>query len=361
MDIHPLFEDLHFFQSNFGIVIGSIGLIVLWIVLTLFIRRGRRDVSLLASAIRRPLTLGLSAALYLGWFARFLAKYSDRADVSISLKLSATITIIAIGWALIRLGQTVLRSKRFRKWLKFEDPKDEAMLITLLDRIYTIGMIVITSAALMVTFGVSSTAVATLLGGAGIGIGFGTQQISQNFLSGFMLFFNRPFKEGDWISTSGLEGTVESIGWYHTRLRTFDRRPLYIPNAVFATSPIENPGQMYNRRIKASISLRYEDLPRVGAITLQIREMLEQHPNIDENQIILVNFNEWDASSINIMVYCFTRTTNWKLWLDQQQEIFLKIADIVRVADADFAFPSTTLYPAPNTKGNDSSNLLNFH
>ncbi len=350
MGAHPLFQDLHFFQSNLGIVIGTIALIALWLVLSLLIRHGHRGTALLATAIRRPLTLGLSAALYLGWLTRYLAQYSDRADVSASLMISATITIISIGWAVIRLGQTVLRSNRFKTWLRLDDPKDEAMLITLLDRVYTIVVIVITTAALMVTFGVSSTAVATLLGGAGIGIGFGTQQISQNFLSGFMLFFNRPFKEGDWISTSGLEGTVESIGWYHTRLRTFDRRPLYIPNAVFATSPIENPGQMYNRRIKASLSLRYEDIPRVGEITGKIRTMLEQHPDIDENQIILVNFNQWDSSSINVMVYCFTRTTNWKLWLDQQQEIFLKMADIVQSSGADFAFPSTTYYPAPNSK-----------
>ena len=146
------------------------------------------------------------------------------------------------------------------------------MLISLLDRLFTIAAIVAVAAGLMVTFGISTTAVATLLGGAGIGIGFSTQQISQNFLTGFMLYFNRPFKEGDWISTDGLEGTVEEIGWYHTKIRTFERRPLYIPNSVFATKPIENPGRMYNRRIKASISLRYQDIPLIDEITTNSRD-----------------------------------------------------------------------------------------
>ena len=113
--------------------------------------------------------------------------------------------------------------------------------------------------------------------GAGIGIGFGTQQISQNFLSGLMLFFNRPFAEGDWINVSTFEGTVERIGWYHTQIRTFDRRPLFIPNSLFATTPIENPGRMYNRRIKEEIGLRYEDIGQIAEVVREVKTMLRQH------------------------------------------------------------------------------------
>ena len=237
-----------------------------------------------------------------------------------------------------------------RRWIQIDDQQDEAMLINVLSRLYTILVLLIATAAFMVNFGIPSAAIATVLGGAGIGFTFATQQISQNFLSGFMLFFNRPFKEGDWISANNLEGTVEKIGWYYTRIRTFERRPLHIPNSVFATTPITNPGQMYNRRIKANISLRYEDLDRIQGITEEVKAMLEQHPDIDHNQIILVNFNAWDASSINMMVYCFTDTTVWKEWLDIQQRIFLEIAAIVKRSGADFAFNCTTLYPAPDVK-----------
>ena len=139
---------------------------------------------------------------------------------------------------------------------------------------------------------------------------------------------------------------MESIGWYYTRIRTFDRRPLHIPNSIFATKPIENPGQMYNRRILANISLRYEDIDKVAGITNQVKEHLKHHPQIDQNQTILVNFNQWDTSSINLLVYCFTETTVWKEWLEIQQDVFLKIGEIVRQAGADFAFPSTTIYPS---------------
>ena len=356
---HPLFGELDFLHSNEGVLIGTVALGILWITLTVLERRGRRMGSVVSRTIKLPLMLGLAAALYCGWLTELVEASTNKINSLASARLSASITILAISWAAIRLGHTVLRSRRFEDWLQVEDPKDEAMLISLLDRLFTIAVVVLCGAALMVTFGVNSTAVATLLGGAGIGIGFGTQQISQNFLSGFMLFFNRPFKEGDWISTTGLEGTVESIGWYHTRLRTFDRRPLYIPNAVFATNPIENPGQMYNRRIKTSLSLRYEDITRVQAVTEQIREMLQSHPEIDQNQTILVNFNEWDSSSVNVMIYCFTHTTVWKEWLDVQQQVFLDIAQIVKGAGADFAFPATTFYPAPQLPEENAIRKLN--
>jgi MscS family membrane protein len=105
---------------------------------------------------------------------------------------------------------------------------------------------------------------------------------------------------------------------------------------------------MYNRRIKASISLRYEDLPRMQSITEAVQHLLETHPDIDSRQMILVSFDEWAGSSINMLVYCFTRTTVWSEYLHVQQKIFLQIADIVKEAGGDFAFNCTTLYPAPD-------------
>ena len=115
---------------------------------------------------------------------------------------------------------------------------------------------------------------------------------------------------------------------------------------------------MYNRRIKASISLRYQDIPLIGEITTSIRSMLEHHPAIDQNQIILVNFNQWDSSSVNLMIYCFTKTTVWKDWLDIQQGVFLQIAEIVQSAGADFAFPSTTLYAGSGGDAQDPIRML---
>jgi MscS family membrane protein len=345
-----IIQDVNSIHSNTGVVIGTVVLVGLWLVLGLMERRGQHLGGMVAKAIRQPLLFGLSASLYLGWLGRLIANNVEWLDGSNALKISATITILAVTWALSRLGHTVMETKRFERWLQLDDPKDRAMAISFIGRIYTILILVIGAGALMIAFGIPVTALAALAGGAGVGLAFGTQNISQNFFSGFMLFFNRPFKEGDWISTDGMVGTVEHIGWYHTRLCTFDRRPMFIPNAVFATNSIINPGQMYNRRILANISLRYEDIPTMDTITKQVRELLSNHNAIDNGQIILVHFNAWESSSLNLQVYCFTKTTNWQDYLDIQQEVFLEIAKIVKSNNADFAFDCTTLYPAPNLK-----------
>ena len=351
-------KDLNFFHTNTGVIAGTILLVLFWLLMALLARRGRHLGAVIARAIRGPLLLGLSASLYLGWLTKLISTQVKQLDGRHGMQVSASITIIAVCWAVIRLGHSLMDSQRFESWLQLDDPKDRAMAASFLERIFIILVIVIGVGALMVTYGVPATALAALGGGAGVGLAFGTQNISQNFFSGFMLFFNRPFKEGDWICSNGMEGTVENIGWYHTRLRSFDRRPMYIPNAVFATNTIINPGRMYNRRIKADIGLRYEDIDAMQPVSEQVRQMLQQHPEIDQNQVILVNFNAWESSSLNLLVYCFTKTTHWKTYLDIQQDVFLKIAAIVRKNNADFAFNCTTLYPAPNLSKDNSIEQL---
>lgn len=347
-----------FLQTNTGLVVGTLTLIAAWFLLNVVSRHGRNIGSVITRSLRRPLLIGLGVSLYGTWITHWIDKRIDVVDQLTLKRLAATLLIITISWATLNVGHAILQSGSMRRWIQMDDEQDEAMLINLLGRLFTILTLLITTAAMMVNLGIPSAAIATLLGGAGIGFTFATQQISQNFLSGFMLFFNRPFKEGDWINVDELQGTVESIGWYYTRIRTFDRRPLNIPNSIFATKPIENPGQMYNRRILANISLRYEDISKIAGITDKVREHLKQHPHIDQKQIILVNFNQWDASSINMMVYCFTKTTVWAEWLNIQQAIFLDIAGIVQGSGADFAFNCMTLYPASSSNPNQVTQLL---
>ena len=349
-----LFKDVHFFQTPEGLLVGTIALVVLWLILKLSDRYGSPAMSLLVKGLRRPLILGFAVALYMGWLLGLMAKnLAALNDVEV-IRVTSSIVIFVIGRALLMAGLKLLHSATFNRWLsaEVEDGRERAMMISLLDRVYTISVAVITLAAISIAMGLSPTAVGAALGGAGIGIGFGTQQISQNFLSGLMLFFNRPFAEGDWINVSTFQGTVERIGWYHTRICTFDQRPLYIPNSVFATTPIENPGRMYCRRIMAEIGLRYEDLERVSPIVSGIQEMLDAHESIDHSKAVVVNFNQWDSSSINVLVYAFTKTSDWRQWLAAQQDVFLKISKIVKDAGGDFAFPSTTLYPgtSPDAK-----------
>ena len=195
-------------------------------------------------------------------------------------------------------------------------------------------------------FGLSVSGLLAFGGIGGIAIGMAGKDILSNMFSGAMLYFDRQFNIGDWISSPdrSIEGTVDEIGWRLTKITTFDNRPLFVPNSLFSSISIENPGRMTNRRISTEIGLRYEDANKVRPIVDSIRQMLKQHPDIDQTQTTLVYFNAFADSSLNIMVYCFTKTTAWALWLEIQQGIYLQIIDIVQQHGADFAFPSQTLY-----------------
>lgn len=217
-------------------------------------------------------------------------------------------------------------------------------------RVFKTAVIVIIMLLFGEHFGMSLSGLMAFGGIGGIAIGMAGKDILSNFFSGIMLYFDRPFNIGDWVSSPdrNIEGTVVEIGWRITKIVTFDHRPLYIPNSLFSSISVENPGRMTNRRIKTDIGLRYEDADKVSAIVDDIRTMLKQDENIDTGQTLLVYFDAFADSSLNIMVYCFTKTTVWAEWLDAQQAVYLKIIDIVKRHNADFAYPSQTLYVERN-------------
>ena len=221
----------------------------------------------------------------------------------------------------------------------------------ILSRIIKITLIVVIILLYGEHFGMSLSGLLTFGGIGGIAVGMAGKDILSNFFSGIMLYFDRPFKIGDWVSSPDrqIEGTVVEIGWRITKIITFDHRPLYIPNSLFSSISVENPGRMTNRRIKTTIGLRYEDAEKISQIVSEIRAMLKAESSIDQHQTLLVYFDEFGDSTLNIMVYCFTKTTVWAEWLAAQQAVYLKIIDIVHRNGADFAFPSRTLYMERNS------------
>lgn len=208
-------------------------------------------------------------------------------------------------------------------------------------------------------FGIGLSGLLAFGGIGGIAIGVAGKDVLSNLFSGVMLYYDRPFSIGDWISSPdrNIEGTVVEIGWRLTKIITFDQRPLYVPNSAFSTISVENPGQMTNRRITATIGLRYEDADKLSGVIDDIRSMLKANDKIDQKQTSLIYFNAFGESSLNIMVYCFTKTTVWAEWLAAQQEVYLKIIKIVHAHDADFAFASETLYMEPSQMTQPDSGL----
>lgn len=195
------------------------------------------------------------------------------------------------------------------------------------------------------TLGIEITALLAFGGVGGIAVGFAAQDLLSNFFGGLMIYLDRPFAIGDWIRSPDreIEGTVESIGWRLTLVRTFDKRPLYVPNSVFAKLALENPSRMTNRRIYETIGIRYKDAAKMDQIVQDVHAMLRAHEEIDQDQTLIVNFNGYGKSSLDFFVYTFTKTTNWVKFHEIKQDVMLRIIRIVHEHQADFAFPTTTV------------------
>ena len=197
----------------------------------------------------------------------------------------------------------------------------------------------------MQTMGFSVSGVLAFGGIGGIAIGFAARDMLANFFGALMLFMDRPFSVGDWITSpdKNIEGTVEDIGWRLTRIRTFDQRPLYVPNALFAEMVVINPSKMLNRRIYETLGVRYSDVSVLPAILEDIRGMLKTHEAIDKRKTMMVNFNLFGPSSLDFFVYTFTKTTVWTDFHAIKEDILFRISGIIGQHGAEIAYPTQTI------------------
>lgn len=223
--------------------------------------------------------------------------------------------------------------------------KVDQTTIQAIGRLVRTAILITASLVILQTLGFSISGVLAFGGVGGIAVGFAAKDLLANFFGGFMIYLDRPFSVGDWIRSPDreIEGTVEKIGWRLTTIRTFDKRPLYVPNAIFTTIAVENPSRMSHRRIYETIGLRYVDIPQIEKIVQEVKEMLNTHEEIDTSQTMIVNFNAFNDSSVDIMVYTFTKTTSWIRYHQVKENVLLKISNIIESNGAEIAFPTSTM------------------
>ncbi len=218
--------------------------------------------------------------------------------------------------------------------------------------------------------GANLTAVLSGLGIGGFAIALAARESLSNFFGTISILMSDVFSQGDWIVVDGQEGTVVEIGLRVTTLRTFDNALIALPNGVVANQDVKNWNKRtLGRRIKMSLGVKYDSKPENirNAIT-QIREMLATHPGIATSKTdytgnkarstklvskedslgvkrtLLVYLDELSDSSINILVYCFSKTTDWEKWLETKEDVIFKMMDILEKNDLEFAFPSLSVY-----------------
>ncbi len=208
--------------------------------------------------------------------------------------------------------------------------------------------VVLGAAAILETWGIRVAPLIAGLGLFGVAVALGAQDIFKNLLAGLFVIGERRYNVGDWVKVADVvEGTVESIGFRTTKIRRFDKAPVYVPNSKLSDDAVVNFSQMTHRRIYWKIGLEYrttiEQLRRIrDAIEAYVlnSEDFAKPPEVPT----FVRVDSFNDSSIDLMLYCFTRTTVWGEWLEIKEALAYKIKDVVEGNGTSFAFPSQSLY-----------------
>jgi len=296
----------------------------------------------LVLAARRPLSV-LIWLLGISWAAEIIATDTPAVIFDAIGPVREITVIVLITWfvvGFIQRAEIALTSPD-----KVKEPLDQTT-VSAIGKLVRISVVITAALVMMQTLGYSISGILAFGGVGGIAVGFAAKDLLANFFGGLMIYLDRPFKVGDWIRSPDreIEGTVEKIGWRLTSIRTFDKRPLYVPNATFTNISVENPSRMSNRRINETIGLRYDDSAQLESIVKAVKDMLLHHPEIDTTKTLIVNFNAYGASSLDFFIYTFTKTTNWIHFHDVKQDVLLKILAIIAERGADVAYPTSTIH-----------------
>ena len=278
-----------------------------------------------------------------GWTIKIMMTVFNTPLLDELLDFNRVVLIILLSWALLRTISQV--ESNFLDPMKTRIKAVDPTSVTAVGRLLRIITLIITVLIIIEVLGFSISGLLAFGGAGGLIAGYGAKDMLANLFGGLFIYMDKPFGVGDWVRSpdKNIEGTVEYIGWRQTRIRTFDKRPLYVPNATFNNISVENPSRMHNRRIKETIGLRYGDNTQLSTILREVRSYLQQHEAIAQDKIIMVNLNRFGPSSLDFFIYCFTKTTDWATFHQIKEQVLLDILAIIHCHEADIAFPTQTL------------------
>ena len=195
--------------------------------------------------------------------------------------------------------------------------------------------------------GVNIIALTTGLGIGGLALAMASKESLENLLGSFTIFLDQPFTVGDVVTVGSITGVVEKVGFRSTRIRTFDKSLVTLPNKKMIDAELDNLGMRPVRRVKFNLGLTYDTTTeQIKAIVADIQHMINQHEKT--NQDGKVRFQEFGSSSLDIMIMYFVDSPRWDDLIDVKEDVNYKIMEIVKKHNSDFAFPSTTVYLQKN-------------
>ena len=199
--------------------------------------------------------------------------------------------------------------------------------------------------AILQVWGINVAGLVAGLGIGGLAFALAAKDTAANLFGSIALLLDKSIRIGEWIRIDDVEGVVEDIGMRTTKIRSFNKSLITLPNQMIANSPIQNFSRRGIRRIKMTIGVTYAtSSQQMENILTDITTMLRGHEGIAQKETMLVNFNSFDDSSLGIYIYTFSNTSNWVKYMNIKEDVNLKIMKIVEENNSDFAFPSQSLY-----------------
>lgn len=217
-------------------------------------------------------------------------------------------------------------------------------LVPLITKVMKGLVIIIGAIAMLNVLGVDLVPLLTGLSIGGLAFALAAQDTIKNFFGSLMIFLDKPFQIGDWITEGEIDGTVEEVGLRSTRIRTFRDSLMYVPNGEIANGRIDNHGERRYRRFYTSINITYDTPAKMIQLFLQgLRRIVEEHPDTRKDYYNIY-LNDYMDSSLKIMFYVFFAVPTWPEELRCREEIMLEINQLAEHLGVRFAFPTQTLH-----------------
>jgi len=222
-------------------------------------------------------------------------------------------------------------------------PIDDTLVPTL-SKAFKAFLAIVVFVVVVQNLGYSVSGLLGALGVGGLAVALAAKDTLANLFGGVTILVDRPFKSGDWITLSGADGVVEEVGLRSTRIRTFAKTLISIPNSTLANATVENHSLMPKRRIKMTVGVTYDTTPdQMREAVQRIETYLRENDQIHQ-EFLMVKFTQFNDSSLDLLVYCFTVTTDWVKHLQARQDVQLRIMDILGDMGLSIAFPTQTVH-----------------
>jgi len=275
------------------------------------------------------------------FFATSVLDVSEDVD-AVFANLIRSLIAFTIFWAFYRAAEPL------GHLLKRADSILTEAMIRWLVKSAKVAFVALGVATILEMWGIAVAPIIAGLGLFGVAVALGAQDLFKNLIAGLFVIGERRFHPGDWVKVeSVVEGIVEDIGFRTTMVRRFDKAPVYVPNARLADNAVTNFSRMTFRRIYWMIGVEYRTtIEQLQAIRDRIEAyVLENEAFANPGEVsTFVRIDSFSDSSIDIMLYCFTRTTVWGEWLTVKEQLAYMVKEIVESEGASFAFPSRSLY-----------------